>query len=83
MLFDNIKDPFQMNNLVNKSAFKTLQDKLDGQLQVALQKIGDDFKPKEYYMTKWNYTLDPQKNAIDYWSWGNGKQGVVVSPKHN
>lgn len=83
MLFDNVKDPYQMNNLVNKPAFKTLQDNLEGQLQVALKKIGDDFKPKEYYMQKFNFTLDPQRNAIAYLSWENGQQGVVASPKRN
>ena len=78
-LFDNMKDPNQMDNLLNKEAYKKVQQELDGQLNKQLKKIGDDFKPREFYMKKWNYTLDPQKHAIDYWSWEKG-EGKVVSP---
>lgn len=79
MLFDNLNDPFQMDNLVNKPEFAAVQQDLDAKLKQELAKIGDDFKPREYYMQKWNYVLDEQKHAIDYWSWETGN-GAVQSP---
>ncbi len=78
-LFDNLNDPYQMNNLVNKPDFEALQNDLDDRLEDELNKIGDAFKPREYYLKHWHYTLDEKKNAIDYWSFERG-EGVVVSP---
>lgn len=80
MLFDNIKDPYQMNNLLNDPDYKEIQKDLDGKLNNALNKIGDDFKTRDYYLKKWNYTLDEKKKAIDYWSWDKG-DGKIQSSK--
>ena len=60
--------------------YKDVQKSLDDQLNKSLQKINDPFKTKDYYLKKWNYTLDDSKKAIDYWSWEKGN-GVVQSPK--
>lgn len=68
-----------MNNLVYKAALKNVQKKLDEQLNIGLAKIGDDFKPKEFYLKKWNYTLDEKRKSIDYWIWEQEK-GKVHSP---
>ncbi len=80
MFFDNVNDPFQMHNLLDKPEFTEIQKELDDKLNVALEKIGDEFKDKHYYLKKWRYTLDTKKRAIDWWSWKEGK-GVVQSPK--
>ncbi|SMC80272.1 sulfatase family protein [Cellulophaga tyrosinoxydans] len=80
MLFDNVNDPYQMNNLLNKPEFKKLQNQLDSQLNKELKKINDPFKPQEYYMKKWNYSFGEQGRAIDFKSWAEGK-GIVQSPK--
>ena len=56
-LFDNEADPLQMNNLVNKTEHAELQEKLESKLQAELEKIGDEFKPREYYLNKWNYKV--------------------------
>ncbi len=80
MFFDNIKDPYQMNNLIGKPAFKEIQKDLDNKLNAELKRIGDDFKPREYYLKKWGYTFGEKRRAIDYWSWIDSK-GVVQSPK--
>jgi len=55
--FDNVEDPLQMNNLINNPDFAELQGQLEQQLQTELEKIGDEFMPKEYYLDKWNYKL--------------------------
>lgn len=79
-LFDNLNDPYQMKNLLDQTDFKTIQKDLDTQLNTALKKIGDDFKPRDYYLKKWHYVLDEDKKAIDYWSFEKGK-GVMQTPK--
>ncbi|WP_418262551.1 hypothetical protein [Flavobacterium faecale] len=68
-----------MTNLLDKSDYKKIQIDLEKQLNNELKRIGDDFKPREFYMKKWNYTLDPSKRAIDYWSWEQGN-GKVITP---
>lgn len=79
MLFDNIKDPYQMDNMIEKTKFVQLQSKLDMKLNNALEKIRDnDFKSREYYLNKWNLKLNKGK-VIDYGSFNKG-EGVVQSP---
>jgi arylsulfatase A-like enzyme len=81
-LFDNDKDPYQMNNLLDQSEYAELQKDLDAKLNEALQNIGDDFKPRDYYLNKWNLILDDTKNCINYWDFNKGG-GVVQTPKHD
>lgn len=64
-LFDNELDPLQMNNLVNKPEYAKLQEKLELKLQEELNKIGDDFRPRQYYLDKWNYKVN-KGGAIPY-----------------
>jgi arylsulfatase A-like enzyme len=80
ILFDNATDPYQMNNLIDNPAFSQLQQDLEYKLDSALNKIGDGFQPRDYYLKKWKYVLNEKKNCIDYWSFENGN-GVVQSPK--
>ncbi len=80
MLFDNLSDPYQMNNLINKPEFAELQGELNKQLDKELNKIGDDFQPRDYYLQKWGYVLDSVRHAIDYRAFDKG-EGVVQSPK--
>lgn len=58
LLFDNIKDPFQLNNLVDKLEFKQLQQDLDSGLNKMLRERKDDFLPGMEYVKKWNYVVD-------------------------
>lgn len=78
-LFDNQQDPYQMNNLINQVDYAELQQELDQKLNLALENIGDDFQPRDYYLKKWNVKLDPQNNAINYRDFLKG-EGVVQSP---
>lgn len=65
-LFDNEKDPYQMNNLVNAPAAKDIQKRLDSQLMTLLKERKDDFQPREYYIKKWGYELRKEKGEIPY-----------------
>jgi hypothetical protein len=66
MLFDNLEDPFQMNNLVDKVESADLKQELDDQLTEKLKSIGDEnFKHRQFYLDKWGYRLG-DRNTIPY-----------------
>jgi len=81
MMFDNSKDPYQMDNLIGKIGFEKLQLKLDEKLHKELKKIGDDqFKSRGYYLKKWNLKLNCQDSTyVDYGRFSNG-EGEVITP---
>ncbi len=58
LLYDNEKDTFQLNNLVNNEKYATLQADLEQKLQKMLDKRGDKFLPGEEYMKEWGYHWD-------------------------
>ncbi len=58
LLYDNEKDPYQLNNLVNQDEFKDLQKELEGILKKKLKATHDKFLPADEYMTQWNYLYD-------------------------
>lgn len=58
LLFNNKKDPFQLDNLVGKKEFKNLQDELEMKLQKMLDKRNDKFLPGEAYMKAYGYRWD-------------------------
>jgi arylsulfatase A-like enzyme len=58
LLYDNDKDPFQLDNLVNKPAHAGLQAELDSALHKLLDKTHDDFQPGKVYIDKWGYAVD-------------------------
>ncbi len=56
MLFDDTKDIFQMNNLVNELEYAEIQKRLDKQLEKELKHIKDeDFKSRDFYLKKFGY----------------------------
>ena len=75
LMFDNQNDPYQLRNLINESAHADLQRKLDADLQTQLDKVWDEFKPKEFYHQKWGYTIAPH-GSISY-----AKDAPPQSPK--
>jgi len=58
LLFDRIKDPFQLNNLVGQTPFASIQSKLDRDLLNELKIRKDEFLPGLDYVKKWNYVID-------------------------
>lgn len=58
MIYDNEEDPYQVNNLVNNPEYEDLQIELKGLLWKELNSIGDEFKPRSYYIDKWGYELN-------------------------
>ncbi len=58
LLYDNQEDPWQLNNLAGKPGHETLQKELNEKLITELKKIGDEFKPRKFYLDKWGYKVD-------------------------
>ncbi len=58
LLYDNVNDPYQINNVVDQPDFKAIQADLEAQLQAILDKNGDEFLPGEEYMKQWGYHWD-------------------------
>jgi arylsulfatase A-like enzyme len=58
LLYDNLTDPYQMNNLIDKKQMNAVQERLETLLQEHMQRIGDDILPNEAYYKKFDLTVD-------------------------
>ena len=58
LLYDNLIDPYQMNNLLGLDEYIFIQADLENQLQEKLKQNNDKFLPGAEYMKMWNYTWD-------------------------
>ena len=58
LLFDNIRDSFQLNNMINQPGFRQVQQNLDARLNKMLRERKDEFRPGMEYVKKWNYMVD-------------------------
>ncbi|MCK5210399.1 MAG: sulfatase, partial [Cyclobacteriaceae bacterium] len=58
LLFDNVNDPYQLNNLVGDASVRSLQIEYHDLLLQKLKQRNDNFQIGDYYMTKWGYTYD-------------------------
>ncbi len=76
LLYDDIEDPYQMNNLVSNPEYADLQSALEKQLMSELDKIGDDFRPAESYLSEWGFRVT-KNGHIPYQSYDQEPQ----SPK--
>lgn len=58
LLFDNLKDPFQLKNRVNEKSCEQVQNELEKELTELLKKNRDEFLPGTSYIKKWKYVTD-------------------------
>ena len=58
LLFDNQKDPFQMNNLVKDEDYSKIKNDLEEKLVQLLKNRDDRFLPGMDYIKKWKYVID-------------------------
>ncbi|MDP6042081.1 MAG: sulfatase [Candidatus Latescibacteria bacterium] len=56
-LFDDVEDPFQLNNLADDSDAVEIRKDLEQELVQQLDEIDDPFREKEYYLEKWGYEI--------------------------
>lgn len=59
LLYNDVKDPFQIDNLVSKPEYNHLLKELDKRLKSLLNKISDDFRPGASYISEWGYNPAP------------------------
>ncbi len=52
VLYDNLKDPYQLNNLAVKKETKSLRGRLEDTLQSLLRKTNDEFLPWDEHLRK-------------------------------
>ncbi|MHC4308931.1 MAG: sulfatase family protein [Planctomycetota bacterium] len=57
LLYDNRKDPYQINNLCNKPEHSELQKKMEVVLSKKLKQTNDEFLPGAEYIKKWGYVV--------------------------
>lgn len=81
MLFDNNKDPLQLNNLVGDAQYAEIQKELDKQLMDELARIGEtEVLPREYYLKKFGFEGKKEfRKDLAIKDYHN--VDVVVSPK--
>ena len=75
LMYDDQADPLQMTNLVGIAQHAQLQKQLDEKLWAELARIGDDFRPGEYYRQKFGFEVN-KIGEIPY-----GKGAKFQSPK--
>jgi len=64
LLFDNINDPYQQNNLVNPPESAGLQKKMAALLQKKLAETNDQFDSGMNYIHQWKYPVDKTGTVI-------------------
>ncbi len=58
LLYDNAKDPYQMNNLCNKTKYARVQKQMEAILARKLKETNDQFLSGPEYIKKWGYVVD-------------------------
>lgn len=67
LFFDNVEDPYQLNNLAGNPAFESIAENLEELLDKELNRLDDEFLPGSSYLEKWEHKVDstgtvPYKN---------------------
>jgi arylsulfatase A-like enzyme len=55
LLYDNQRDPYQLENLVGRAEHASLQSELESTLSRRLEETGDAFRPGGEYVAQWGY----------------------------
>lgn len=66
MLFDNVADPYQMNNLADDPTAAALEASLQAELQGWLARLRDQFLPLEAYVERFGFNLAPSGHPVYY-----------------
>lgn len=58
LFFDNLDDPYQLNNLAGNPEYESIGRELDQLLSKELEKVEDEFLPGPEYLAKWGHKVD-------------------------
>jgi arylsulfatase A-like enzyme len=81
LLFDDDKDPCQMDNLAEKPESAALRAKLEAQLDAELKRIGDDFPTASEALRRWGLPFKPGQSAPYSEKVTTSKERKVYTPK--
>jgi len=65
LLYDNINDPYQLNNLILDTTQQNTLESLDVLLDQLLKKKGDEFLPGEEYILRWGHKVN-KNGTVEY-----------------
>lgn len=68
LLYDNKKDPYQLNNLCKNPKYAELQKRMEKLLSQKLKETNDEFLPGQDYIKKWDYKVD-ETGTIPYFNY--------------
>lgn len=68
LLYDNEVDPFQLENLVNRPGYASLQKRLDDELNAKLVERRDEFLSGPELVARSGYVVNPKNETVDYHS---------------
>lgn len=58
LLYDNAEDPYQMTNLIDDPAHEDTRSRLEKLMRAHMERIGDEFLPREAYYERFGIELD-------------------------
>jgi len=67
LLYENEKDPYQLENLCGRPELADVQEELERQLERLLREQRDEFSRGEEYVRKWGYEVD-ESGTVPYTS---------------
>ena len=83
LLFDDSKDPFQMDNMAEKQENTALRQALDGKLDAELKRIGDDFPTAADALRRWGLPFQPGHSAPYVARQGKDEGDTVYTPRRH
>jgi hypothetical protein len=65
LLYDNVEDPYQLQNLIDDDASSATREHLETLMQGHMKSIGDEMMPRDYYYERFDITFDNRGKVID------------------
>lgn len=66
LLFDNVNDPFQLDNLVGRPEARELQAELDAEVTTWMERTGDEGLTRPEYVERFGYNIAPALHPVHY-----------------
>lgn len=65
LLFDNLDDPYQMQNLIDDPAHSETRDHLNGLMRAHMATIGDEMMARDFYYERFGITFDHRGKVVN------------------
>ena len=81
LLFDDTKDPYQLDNLAEKRECAVLRKTLDAKMDAEMKRIGDDFPTAAEALARWGFPFKPGHSAPYGAKQGKEGSATVYTPR--